>query len=72
MYTIKEIHVDARFDIIENKGFWLLGNEKEINNADWSIPMEPNNPNLLAIVTGCASCPMPSDWNAEPVFIREW
>ena len=73
IYTIKEIHVDARFDITKNKGFWLLRNdEKEIDDTDWSVPTEPNNPNLLAIVTGCASCPMPSNWNDERVFIREW
>ena len=70
---IHEIHVDARFDVVKNKGFWLLGNdEKEINSADWFQPEEgfvidtkqPNNPNLLAIRTGCTSYP--------GLFIREW
>ena len=55
---IHEIHVDARFDIVKNKGFWLLGNgEKEIDDADWFKPegihinaKQPSNPNLLAII----------------------
>ena len=62
------MHVDARFDIIENKGFWLNGKtEKEIDDVDWLIPdaesnspkpKQPYNPNLLALIIGCLSCPM--------------
>ena len=64
---IDEMHVDARFDIIKNKGFWLNdNNEKEIDDVDWFIPdasdahnpypTQPYNPNLLALTTGCSSC----------------
>ena len=55
---IYEIYVDARFDIVKNKGFWLLDNdEKEIDDVDWFKPerfqigaKQPSNPNLLAII----------------------
>ena len=64
---IDEMHVDARFDIIKNKGFWLSDNNvKEIDDVDWFIPdasdaynpypTQPYNPNLFALTTGCSSC----------------
>ena len=66
-FIIDEMHVDARFDIIKNKGFWLNdNNEKEIDNVDWFTPdasdahnpyaTQPYNPNLLTLTTGCSSC----------------
>ena len=62
-YSIDEIHVDAHFDIVQNQGYWLNGNneKQEINDNDWYNPepepvivirQQPYNPNLLAITTG--------------------
>ena len=68
LYTIDEIHVDAHFDIVQNKGYWLNGkfpfyHNEEIKDDDWYNPepgpntykyatKQPHNPNSLAIVTG--------------------
>ena len=68
LYTIDEIHVDAHFDIVQNKGYWLNGkfpfyHNEEIKDNDWYNPepgpntykyatKQPHNPNSLAIVTG--------------------
>ena len=73
-FVVNEIHANARFDIIQNKGFWTNGKvEKEIDANDWFNnpkkeeycyqPKQPHNPNYLAITTGCAAC-------RHPVHIR--
>ena len=74
-HWVNEIHANARFDIIKNKGFWLNG-EQEIEDDDWHNPKQesfiynphqPNNPNYLAVVTGCSGCIMSGA--DEKVFI---
>ena len=67
-HWVNEIHANARFDIIKNKGFWFKRNhEQEIEDDDWHNPKQesfiynphqPNNPNYLAVVTGCSGCVM--------------
>ena len=76
-HWVNEIHANARFDIIKNKGFWLNG-EQEIEDDDWHNPKQesfiynphqPNNPNYLAVVTGCSGCIMSGA--DEKIFIRK-
>ena len=66
-FVVNEIHANARFDIIQNKGFWTNGKvEQEIDANDWFNnpkkedycyqPKQPHNPNYLAITTGCVAC----------------
>ena len=76
-FIVNEIHANARFDVIQNKGFWINENgEQEIDKDDWFNPRQesyfyqpkqPNNPNYLAIVTGCTGCRMNGTY--EGVFI---
>ena len=76
-FIVNEIHANARFDIIQNKGFWINENgEQEIDEDDWFNPRQesyfyqpkqPNNPNYLAVVTGCTGCRMNGTY--EGVFI---
>ena len=78
-FIVNDIHANARFDIIKNKGFWTNGNlEQEIDENDWFNPKqesyfyqpkEPSNPNYLAIVTGCTGCRISGTY--EGVFIRK-
>ena len=67
-FVVDEIHANARFDIIQNKGFWTNGKvEQEIDANDWFNnpkkegyfyqPKQPHNPNNLAIIIGYAGRP---------------
>ena len=80
-HIIDEIHVDAHFDIVQNKGYWLNGNneKQEINDSDWYNPepeaeivliQQPYNPNLLAITTGVGDG-WQEGWSYKKFLIRK-